>query len=42
MLVNNFLEIQPGDSRPHFPTVILKKISHTVEFSGLVAARIVS
>ena len=42
MLVANFLEIQPGGSRPHFPMVRLKEIPHTVTFSGLVAPRIVS
>ena len=42
MLIDNFLEVQRSGSRPHFPTVGLKKIPHTVEFSGLVAARIVS
>ena len=42
MLIDIFLNIQPGGSRPHFPMVGLKKIPHAVDFSGLVAARIVS
>ena len=33
VLIDKFLEIQPGGSRPHFPMVGLKKIPHAVEFS---------
>ena len=32
MLIDKFVEIQPGGSRPHFPMVRLKKIPHAVEF----------
>ena len=42
MLMDNFLEIRPGGSRPHFPLVGLKKIPHAVDISGLAAAQNVS
>ena len=41
LLIDNFLELQPGGIRLHSPIVGLK-IPHTVEFSGLVTARAVS
>ena len=42
MLMDIMLGTQRGGSRPHLPMVELKKKPHTMEFSGLVAARIIS